>query len=210
MKKNPINDKYTIGNSPAAIYLADLLSVTTNSTDFGVIRFLNVFRQHFNELIKAHNKGYISKKVVFSYMYGKRLELEEQVKTCLDNGYTPLIVNLYKNLVVAEMKQFTRTSVKKQAIEQSATERAKALLKNKGVKQLANTSLDTYGKSVHYVNNTEKTFDQIDATVTFNEYGVPKVIVDLDQIKDTITNETLREKSLKRLTRLGKTTDYYN
>ena len=190
-------DRYTLGHSPAAIYLIDVLNNTTNTKDHNVLKHINHFKTNFKELVNAYEAGHVSHQVVLSYIKGQRLEVEQYSQDNIARGYTPLVINITKNLLVADMKHFIRITTKQKKIEFSAIQRAKNLLKNGGQSRV-NSRLVTYGKSSRHSK------EHIPTEVVFNQFGLPKVELDKKAIVDDITNESLMEKSIARLTRLGK------
>lgn len=193
-KQKKTLDKYTFGDTPAAIYLADVLNHTTNPLDAGISKHITTFKDIFKQLVNAHEKGHISTGVVANFIHNKKIALDIQMKEFLSLGYTPLVVNLYSNMVNADMKQFNRKAQKLNLISKSAEDRARGILKQ-GKQKYANQKMQTYGRV-----GTE----QVAVEVEFNQHGLPQVKLDKSAIKDEITSETLMEKSIARLTRLGK------
>lgn len=191
-------DKFTLGKSPAAVYLIDLLNQSTNAMDSKVIFKLQTFQAVFKQLVEAYEKKVIDKKVVFLFSNYKRVEINQHYEEMVASGMTPLVVNLYRNLVIAELKKFERKCTKVFQIEKSATDRAKALLRNKGTKgreALANKQLLTYAKFEG---------EKVAVEVNFNSHGLPVLQFDKTLVKDSVTSESLMEKSTARLKRLGK------
>lgn len=193
-------DIYTLGNSPAAIYLVDVLNSTTNKIDHNILRHIHSFKTKFNQIVKAFENHHLDYQVVVSFINGQILELENQAHEWKKRGYTTLVVNLGKNLIISNYTQFKRQQGKINKIKNSATQRAKSMLKNAD-KSYANQEISTYGKEAD-----EKTLNVV---VKFNEHGLPSVTLDTNLVRDSITNEHLMQKSLKRLNRLGKRTDLY-
>ena len=188
---------HTLGNSPAAIYLIDVINSSDNPKDHRIISHINDFKRMFKQITNAHDKGMLDNKTVYSFIIGKTLELEQKSEYFLKNNYSLLVVNLFRNLIMADMKSFNRTTTKQNCIEKSAISRAKDLLKKED-KKINHTTITTYGKI-----NSDKP-EIIDTVVVFNEHGIPRVEIDKNSIKDDITNETLLGKSIARLTRLGR------
>lgn len=197
-KNNYKYDKFTLGNAPAAVYLIDTLNNSTNPVDSKIVSKFQAFQAIFKQLVHAYDIEAIDKKVVFHFANLKRVEINTQYYEMVELGFTPLAVNLYRNLVIAELKKFERRCTKLTQIEKSATDRAKGVLRNKGAKgrsMLANKEVLTYGK-------TEG--EQVVVDVKFNNHGLPVAQFDKTLVKDTITSESLMEKSIARLKRLGK------
>lgn len=193
-KEKKTLDKYTFGDTPAAIYLADVLNHTTNPLDAGISKHISSFKDYFKQLVNAHENGHISTGVVTNFIHNKKIALELQMKELLDLGYTPLVINLYSNMINADMKQFNRKSQKVNLIAKSAQDRARGILKQ-GKQKYANQKMQTYGRVGE---------ERVAVEVEFNQHGLPQVKMDKTAIKDEITSETLMEKSVARLTRLGK------
>lgn len=193
-------DPYTLGNSPAAIYLIDLLNNSTNKIEHNILSHINSYKVKFKQIVQAFEAGILSDHVVLSFISGQTLELDIKAKQWADKGYNILIINLAKNLVIANYSQFRRQQFKINKIKSSATQRAKNILKNED-KKYAHQEVSTYGRE-----GDDKTLNVI---VKFNEYGLPNVQLDTSMIEDHITNEHLMKKSLNRLDRLGKPTDLY-
>lgn len=193
-------DPYTLGNSPAAVYLIDVLNNSTNKAEHNILRHINSYKVKFKEIVTAFEAGHLSDHVVLSFLNGQSLELEIHAKEWAEKGYNTLVINLGKNLILANYSQFRRQHGKVNKIKNSATQRAKNILKNAD-KSYANQEVSTYGKE-----DDEKTLSVV---VKFNEHGLPNVQLDTQLVHDHITNEHLMQKSLKRLNRLGKPTDLY-
>lgn len=202
MKTQKPLETYTLGNSPAAIYLVDVLNNSANPIDRNILKPINKFNCLFKELVKAYQNGHISDTLVHSYIAAKHLELEQYKQQLTNLNYTPLVISLAINLIIGEMTKFQRRNGKANKIKKSAIDRAKNILKTKG-SLYNNSSLSTYGK----LNN--QTEEQLNALVVFNQHGIAEVQFNENDIKEDVTNETLREKSLKRLKRLGKDTSFY-
>lgn len=194
IKEKKVLDKYTFGDTPAAIYLADVLNTTTNPLDAGISKHISSFKGVFNQLVKAYENGHLTSAVVSNFTKNKKLALKFQMTEFLDLGYSPLVVNLYSNMLNADMKQFNRKAQKLSLISKSAEDRARGILKN-GKQKYANQKMQTYGRV-----GTE----QVAVEVEFNQHGLPHVKMEKDAIKDEITSKTLMDKSITRLTRLGK------
>lgn len=196
MKKNDkkILDKNTLGDSPAAIYLIDILNHSNNSLDSSVLKRINQFKNIFTQLLNAHDGKHIETGVVRAFVFYKRQDLNLQTQEMTQAGYTPLVINLYKNLVIAELKKFQRRADQINMVEKSASDRARAILRN-GKQKFNNQTLNTYGKLEG---------EQMHVEVVFNQHGLPTVNIDTSLIKDSITSQTLMDKSVKRLTRQGK------
>lgn len=62
-------DKFTIGNSPAAIYLIDLLNKTENNINHNILKSLHKHRDIFNQLLKSYENNHISTQVVTAFCY---------------------------------------------------------------------------------------------------------------------------------------------
>jgi len=185
-------DRNTLGDSPASIYLIDVLNDSTNSKDKNILKQISTFKKIFTELLKSHEAGHISTGVVNTFVSYKRQDLEIQTQDLLAKGYSALVVNLYKNVVVAELKKYQRRASTIKQIEKSASDRARGLLRNKHQK-FNNASLKTYGKAGD---------EKFDLEVQFNQHGVAQVHLDKSLVKDSITSESLMEKSRKRLAKM--------
>lgn len=195
-KVKKVYDKYTVGNSPAAIYIIDLLNQTDNDINHKILKTLHKHRDTFNQLVKAYDNHHLSAQVVSAFITGARIMVEKEAEQYVANGYDPLIVNLFKNLVFADMKKFTRQKNKAEKLERSAIDRAKYILKNQNL-TYADKQISTYG-----LDNEKQ--EKINIEVNFDYNGLPVTKYNKDLLTDSITNETLREKSEKRLKRLGK------
>lgn len=202
MNKVKKYDSYTLGNSPACIYLIDVLNNSTQSIDHSVLKVIHEFRSTFKELVKAFDANIITQRTMLSVIRSKTIELELKATELMDKGIDPLIVNLTKNVIASDYTIFRRQQEKINRISNSAIARAKSLLKNKK-SPFPNQELLTFGK----VNKISE--EKLDTLVIFNEYGLPSVKMDKENIPDHRTNEYLMEKSIKRLDRLGKSKTLY-
>lgn len=188
---NNMFDKNTLGNSPASIYLIDLLNQIERKKAVCLIKSYSDFKEIFKELMDAHDDGAVSAKLVRNYIETYRSTLPEKKSNLLDKDYDIKVVNLYENLLIAEFKKAIRKLDAKKKIEISAIARAKHNLKSDG-KTLNNQKIPTIGKYKG---------DEINVEVKFNQHGIGSSFLNLNLIKDNITNESLMKKSLKRLER---------
>lgn len=184
-------DKYTLGNSPAAIYIIDLLNNTERKKAIYLIKAYSEFKQTFRELLDAHDDGALSAKVVRKYIETYRSTLPQSKQNLTNKGYDIKVINLYENLLIAEFKKAIRRLDAIKRIEVSAISRAKSKLKNTG-KKYHDEQLKTYGKYEG---------QEIPVEVRFNQHGLGQSSINTNLIEDKITSETLMEKSLKRLER---------
>ncbi len=183
-------EKYTIGKSPAALYLTDLINQTQNPKDINLIKFLTNFRAEFKQLLNCYNMQLLNGEYLANYCSLKRKDLDEQTKHLVEKNYTPLLVNLYKNICISELKKFIRPYSFETHFTQSAINRAKHLKKN-------SPNINTFHTYGQYKNLSYK----VDATVNFLRNGKIDVILDKSQIKDVINDDTLTKKSKKRLSK---------
>lgn len=192
--KNKKLDKYTVGSTPAAIYLIDCLNNSTNRLDKNVLKSITQFKEIFNQLLTCYYAKHIESKVVEAFIVNKKLALEGECEQLLRVGYTPLIVKIYSNIIVADMRDFSRNNQELAKVTKSAIDRVKA--------QFKNNSIDYRGKSAKTVSFG------VEVTVNFNQFGEASVIIDKNQIKDTITAKTLMQKSKARLHKLGRVSSF--
>lgn len=184
-------DKFTLGNSPAAIYMIDLLNNIDRKKSVYIIKAYGEFKEVLRELSDAHDDGAISARVLRKYIETYRLTLPGIRKSLEAKEYDVKIINLYENLIIAEFKKVIRKLDAMKKIEISAIARAKSKIKNSG-RQINNESISTYGR---YEGN------EVEIDVKFNKNGLGSSTVNANMVKDRITSETLMEKSLKRLER---------
>jgi len=184
-------DKFTLGNSPAAIYMIDLLNSVERKKAIYIIKSYGEFKETFRELSDAHDDGAISARVLRKYIETYRLTLPGVRKNLEEKQYDIKIINLYENLIIAEFKKVIRRLDAMKKIEISAIARAKSKIKNSG-RQIKNESITTYGR---YEGN------EVKIDVKFNQNGLGSSSVNANMVQDRITSETLMEKSLKRLER---------
>lgn len=181
-------DKYTLGNSPACIYIIDLLNNIDRKKAVHIIKSYAEFKEEFRELLDSYNEGALNARIVRKYIEMYRSTLPEKRQKLVAKQYDVKIINLYENLIVGEFKKILRRLDSQRRVEISAIARAKSQLKKQGNKY-NEQQLHTYGK-----------FEgkEIPVEVKFNEHGLPSSVVNPNLIKDNITSETLMEKSLKR------------
>lgn len=184
-------DKYTLGKSPAAIYIIDLLNNIERNKAVYLIKAYSEFKENFRELLDAYDDGALSAKVIRKYIATYRATLPQTRVQLLEKGYDHKIINLYDNLLIAEFKKATRRLDAIKRIEVSAIARAKSNLKKSG-KEYHDEQLKTYGK---YEGK------EIPVEVKFNQHGLGSSVINTNLIEDKITSESLMEKSLKRLER---------
>lgn len=186
-------DKNTIGNSPASIYLIYLLNESQNKKDISVLKYITKFKAIFTQLVAAYKAGHIDSNVVKMFCQYKRADLEENVQPMLEQGFTPVIVNLYKNIIVADMKKFERNASMVEKVEKSAIDRAKSFLVNQK-SALKDQKVPTFGR----IGN--KKDEHYEVNVIFDKNGLPKLEkpVDPNLLHQDITDETLMQKSLIR------------
>ena len=108
-------DKFTFGNTPAAIYLADHLNSLSDKRVVRKVQKILVFqRQLFTELNDAHMKGILSAKSlliisqcienqVIARLKEKEIE-QEKCEVKLDS----LTLNLVQNILIGEVKSISR------------------------------------------------------------------------------------------------------
>lgn len=187
-------DEYTLGNSPAAIYIIDLLNNIDRKKAIHIIKSYSEFKESFREVMDAHAEGVLSAKVVRKYIELYRSNIPTIHQNLVSKEYDIKIINLYENLLIAEFKKSIRKLDSIKRIETSAVSRAKSQLKKSG-KVYHHEQMNTYGKYEG---------DNIPVAVKFNEYGLALPCVNVNLIQDKITSETLMEKSLKRMERRNK------
>lgn len=184
-------DKYTLGNSPAAIYIIDLLNNIERKKAVYLMKTYSDFKETFRELLDAHFEGALSSKVVRKYIEVYRVTLPKTKESLINKGYDLKIINLYENLVIAEFKKVIRKLDAITRLEVSAVSRAKSNLKKSG-KVYNDEQVLTFGK---YEDK------EILVEVKFNKHGLGSSNINYNFIEDKITSETLMEKSMKRMER---------
>lgn len=182
-------DKYTLGNSPAAIYIIDLLNRIERKKAVYLIKAYGEFKENFREILDAYDDGALNAKVVRKYIEVYRANLPQTRQNLLERGYDEKIVNLYDNLIIAEFKKIIRRLDAIKRVEVSAIARAKNNLKKSG-KEYHDEQLKTFGK---YEGK------EIPVEVKFNQHGLGYSFINTNLIEDKITSESLMEKYLKRL-----------
>lgn len=184
-------DKYTLGNSPAAIYIIDLLNVIERSKAIYLIKGYSGFKKTFKELVDAYDEGALSSSVVRKYMETYRATLPIKREELMIKEYDLKIINLYENLIIAEFKKVVRKLDAMKRLEVSAISRAKSNLRKSG-KLYSDEKVETYGKLEG---------KEIPVEVKFNEHGLGSSNINRNYIEDKITSDTLMEKSIKRMER---------
>lgn len=97
-------DKYTYGNTPAAIYLTEVLnSVGSSKMIRKVTRTLTDFNEIINELEAANKNGLLSAHTLGAL--GADLRARAQRSTV---GEHELVKNLLQNMMVGRVKELTR------------------------------------------------------------------------------------------------------
>lgn len=184
-------DKNTLGDSPACIYLIDLLNKIERKKAVYLIKSYAEFKETFKELVDAYEANALSAKVVRRYIATYRETIPAIRQSLVDRQYDTTIINLYENLLIAEFKKVTRKLDAIKKLEISAISRAKSNLKKSG-SSFNDKNMQTYGK---YEGK------EIPVDVTFDQHGLGSSVFNKDLIEDKINSETLMEKSLKRLER---------
>lgn len=184
-------DKYTLGNSPAAIYMIDLLNQIERKKAVYLTKAYGDFKETIRELLDAYDDGALSAKVVRQYMENYRATLPQKKELLLNREYDLKIVNLYENLLVAEFKRVIRKLDTIKSLEISAISRAKSQLKKSG-KSYEHEQVATFG-----------IFDgkEVPVEVKFNQHGLGYSTINTNLIEDRITSDSLMEKSVKRMER---------
>ena len=190
MKKNTVLDKFTLGKTPAAVYLVDKLNenYTRRECNF-ILHKVHNFTENFNELVAAYNAKQISARTVASFIEQKLALLEQEQLEIIKRGFAPLIADLYKNIIVGLRKKFIRGEMKK-----AQTDRAVLLLlKNAKTK---NSPLLSKRPTTFVLEHDGNLFD-----ILINSFGKVCVIGrDVPEI-DNINDDILIEKSHARLAR---------
>ena len=190
MKKNTVLDKFTLGKTPAAVYLVDKLNenYTRRECNF-ILHKVHNFTENFNELVAAYNAKQISARTVASFIEQKLALLEQEQLEIIKRGFAPLIADLYKNIIVGLRKKFIRGEMKK-----AQTDRAVLLLlKNAKAK---NSPLLSKRPTTFVLEHDGNLFD-----ILINSFGKVCVIGrDVPEI-DSINADILIEKSHARLAR---------
>lgn len=184
-------DKNTLGDSPACIYLIDLLNKIERKKAVYLIKSYGEFKETFKELVEAYNNEAISAKVVRRYIATYRQTIPTIRQSLVNKQYETTIINLYENLLIAEFKKVTRRLDAIKKLEISAISRAKSNFKKSG-NEFNDKQMKTYGK---YEGK------EIPVEVIFDQHGLGSSVFNKDLIEDKINSETLMEKSLKRLER---------
>lgn len=190
MKKNTVLDKFTLGKTPAAVYLVDKLNenYTRRECNF-ILHKVHNFTENFNELVAAYNAKQISARTVTSFIEQKLALLEQEQLEIIKRGFVPLIADLYKNIIVGLRKKFIRGEMKK-----AQTDRAVLLLlKNAKTK---NSPLLSKRPTTFVLAHDGNLFD-----ILINSFGKVCVIGrDVPEI-DSINADILIKKSHARLAR---------
>lgn len=185
-------EKFTAGKSPAALYLVEFLNTEGTFKDRNVLKFISTFRESFNQLTKAAQMGIIDSKTLSNYCSMKRESLKTECLQYIDSGLNPLVVDLYHNLVLAELKSYTRKAIDYARVVTSGIDRAKNTRKD-------STLVTTYG----VIDSVEYPF-----TVHFTN-GSAEHNLNVMSIKDTVTSESLVEKSRAKLAKHNKLNTLY-
>lgn len=185
-------EKFTAGKTPAALYLVEFLNTEGTFKDRNVLKFIASFRKSFNQLAKAAELGIIDSKTLGNYCSMKREGLNAECLNYMSNGLSPLVVNLYRNLVLAEIKSYTRKATDYARAISSGIDRAK-------FNKTDSTLLKTYG----VVDGVEYPF-----VVYFNN-AIVQHNLNVMSIKDSVTAESLTEKSKVKLAKYNKVSTLY-
>lgn len=188
-------EKFTLGKSPAAIYLVSILNQSTNNNDRIILKHISFAKKSLNEIKSAWEKGILSRDTMLEFCNLKRKEIQ----LYQNDKLTPLVLNLYKNLLLANIKHMTRTDSKIEAIVKSAVSRGRDLLKNENLPLIKN-SVDSYGKV------TRKSIEKFPVNISYDEFGTMNIKknFDLNNIKDEINDESLLNKFIAKHKAKGK------
>lgn len=184
-------DKNTMGNSPAALYIIDLLNGIERKKAVHLIKAYADFKETFKELLDAYDDGALSARVVRKYIETYRATLPLKREELMSKDYDNKIINLYENLVIAEFKKVVRKLDAMKRLEVSAISRAKSNLKKSG-QMFNNEKVVTYGKYEG---------EEVTMEVNFNKHGLGSSNITRGAVEDKITAETLMEKSIKKIER---------
>lgn len=189
-------EKNTYGKTPAAIYLAEVMSNHPQKVRM-VGKTLNSYRTALADLEKSYEAGTMQKRTFGRYLGIERLKLA-QTREYLKQSCDELVVNLVLNVMTGDLNRLLRIYSKMNSLQRSTLARAMNVYKQAESKpeevQIVNKE-DGSNIAVKFINNST---------------AVLKEKLKFSDIPDVITAETLMEKSLTRLNRLGKSTSYYD
>lgn len=172
-------DKYTYGNTPAAIFLAERLNTLGNQVMIRkVSSFLDQKNRVLNEVVEAHLAGYLSTRALSALVNLMRREVADSKKQVGDE----LAQNLMHNVMVGKIKSVLRRT------------QTSILLDHQ-----ANRDLDRFKRSVFPTDLDPELQKQLRRF---------RVVTPIDA-DDTITPVTLRERSKQKLARKNKTCTLY-
>ena len=186
-------DKFTYGNTPAAIYLVEHLNaVGTQSLRRKVTRTLTSFNEMVNEIEQSNEAGLLSAHTVGSLV----ASLRERVKSTHFNDAVrpededPLVLNLMTNLMMSRLKDLARRVQMVRVYEQQ-----QAHVRGPTIKHALDRQIDRDRQSrVHSVLGT------------LSDLAASKP---LSSVQDPIKAETLIDRSKRRLERLNKPNTLY-
>lgn len=198
-------DKYTLGKTPAAIYLIDYLNTEATYMDRNVLKFIATFKKTFRELLTAVETGHVSTSTLVSFCSLKRASMRAEADMHASNGISTLAIQLYQNLILADIKSTERKAMILSRVVRSSITQAK----NK-VAELCPTHLEgCIGTEVHVTTpKIENHSYKVRVYVGSTTNHVRQYAKLADMIDDT-TAATLQAKSSKKLAKRGKVNTFY-
>ena len=182
-------DKYTLGKTPAAIYLIEFLNTQGTFKDRNVLKFINDFRSTLQELANAVYADEISIRTLTIFCELKRVQLDVVTPNYYASGIDPLVVDLLRNIILGDIKKYTRMANKFKSVNRSLISVAR--------NHKLNVSDDEYQIDIKGV------------TVVIDENNQAHTDLRFKDIEDEVTPEVLQERSKRKLERLGKPSTLY-
>lgn len=189
-------DKYTLGKSPAELYMVHVLNTTQNNKDHNVLRSINNFRDLMSKLIAASGESVlIDEKVIDQFCNLKRIELDILTEQHLESGMSPLVVDLYRNIIIGDLKRCQRKTSMARRVVKAGIALIRVECENRGI--------DKVDFAAELIINDKEVY------IGYDSNGNTYHSLDWFDLNDDITPEILQERSRKKLERQGKINTLY-
>lgn len=188
-------DKYTVGDTPAAIYLVDFLNTSGSKKDRKVLTFINEFRKLFAELVEARECDAISANTLLNFCAIYRQRLNNQCTEMINKGYNSLVVDLFSNIVLGDIRSYERREQRFQKKIKIIKAKAKKFF-NENVKHLKLEAVEFFVSEPY-------------ARVEYKGTNISNINVSFEYTQDPISSAVLVTKSISRLKKQGKPFNFY-
>lgn len=197
-------DKFTIGSSPCAIFLIDLINRGENAQDRLVIKRIETIQKRLSELVRVRESNIVSHGFILSMCNLIKNDCINQAQELLNLGCSEIAVNLFKNVCTANIRNVSRGSVVAVMVVKSGLDRARSISK-----QTTTTVVNTYGKIDNEMVDVAVSFSETE-NLAINNYKVNTAQISAIAEKnnsDTQARKITRAKS--RAHRRGLSKDFY-